>query len=68
MMTIEEVSKAVAEGKTTSQFAVPDGTYIGDLFFITDATNKILIALCWTGDRWMHEFETVNVSFQEVTK
>lgn len=55
------VAKAVADGKTDSQFAIPDGKYIGDLFFITDEKNQILIGFSWTGSRWMHEFETVFV-------
>lgn len=54
---VEAVSKAVAEGKTSNQFAIPNGVYAGDLFFITDAKHRILIALCWTGERWAHEHE-----------
>lgn len=59
------VAKAVTEGKTDSQFAIPDGKYVGDLFFITDVKNKILIAFAWTGDRWMHEHETVDVEIAD---
>ena len=40
---------------------VPNGKYIGDLFFITNEKNEIIIALQWTGDRWAHEFETFTV-------
>ena len=56
---IEAVAKAVAKGETESQFAIPDGKYVGDLFFITNAKNMILMAFVWTGDRWMHEHEQV---------
>ena len=55
------VAKSVAEGKTGSQFAIPDGVYSGDLFFITDEKNKILIAFSWTGERWMHQHEALEV-------
>lgn len=59
------VSKAVAEGRTKSQFAIPNGKYKGDLFFITDVSNKILIAFQWTGERWMHEHEVVEIKISE---
>ena len=58
---LDSVAKAVSEGKTGSQFAIPDGGYIGDLFFITNKNNEILVALQWTGERWMHEHEIVTI-------
>lgn len=52
---------AVSEGKTDSQFAIPDGKCIGDAFFITDSKHKIILAMSWNGRRWNHQFETYNV-------
>ncbi len=58
---IDAVSKAVTDGKTKSQFAVPDGVYAGDLYFITDKENKIIICLGWDGKEWHHGYETFDV-------
>lgn len=52
---------AVAQGKTNSQFAIPDGKCTGDLFFITDAANEILIAFMWTGSEWIHEHQAMDI-------
>lgn len=65
MNPIDAMSKAVTEGKTSSQFAVPDGEHYGDFFFITDKYNRIIIALCWTGHEWIHEHQVFNVFLPE---
>ena len=58
---LDAVSKAVSEGKTKFQFAVPDGVYIGDLYFITDSKHRIIVALCWTGNEWITEHTVMNI-------
>lgn len=44
-----------------THFAIPDGEYVGDLFFITDTGNKILMVFMWMGNRWMHEHEVLDI-------
>ncbi len=52
----ESISKAVFEGKTNSQFAIPDGKWLGDLFFITDSKNRIIHAFSWCPPQgWLPE-------------
>jgi len=46
----EEINKG-----SSSRFALPNGVYHGDMFFVTDANNRILIAFAWTGVEWIHE-------------
>jgi len=58
------VAKSVAEGKSGSQFAIPDGVHVGDLFFITDEKNKIMIAFSWTGVRW-HPISYESIEIQD---
>jgi hypothetical protein len=52
---------AVLEGTTGVQFAVPDGKHPGDLFFITDKDNAILIVLTWDGMGWVLQWQHVPV-------
>lgn len=52
---ITAVAKAVAEGETGHQFAIPRGVHTGDMFFITDDKHAILIIFHWNGDKWEHQ-------------
>jgi hypothetical protein len=52
---VDAIAKAVAAGETKQQFAVPTPQYIGDLFFITDDKNKIIVALMWDGVKWVRD-------------
>ena len=65
MDSLTAIATAVAEGKTDAQFAIPDGKYLNDLFFVTDAKHKILIAFAWSGERWIHEHEILSVEIAE---
>lgn len=60
-----DISRLVAEGKTKSQFAIPNGKHLGDFFFITDENHKILMAFCWDGEKWIHEHTNIPI---EITK
>ena len=51
------IGKAVKDGKTGVQFAIPDGKFVGDLYFITNEKNEIIIIFAWNGDRWMSEHD-----------
>lgn len=52
---LKSITNAVSAGETDSQYAVKNGTYIGDLFFITDQNHKVIVALMWTGVCWITE-------------
>ena len=58
---LEAISVAVAEGRTKSQFAIPDGIYIGDLFFVTNSKNKIIRGFVWTGKEWISEYTVMRI-------
>ena len=55
MEWLEAVTRAVSEGKTGAQTAIPDGKFIGDLYFITTTKNEIIKIFCWDGKGWIGE-------------
>lgn len=59
------LASAIARGETGSQFAVPDGKYLGDPFFITDSKNTIVVVLVWDGAHWLTDDLTFCVEMPE---
>lgn len=53
--------KKVADGSSGIQAAIPNGKFIGDVFFVTDVNNKIIIGLVWLGNRWATDYEMFDV-------
>ena len=67
MNWLDAMSEAVAKGLTQSQFAIPDGTFEGDLFFITDSKNKIIHAFAWHNKAWYPECTVFTIQDEQGT-
>jgi hypothetical protein len=53
---IDAATKAVLEGTTGCQVAIPDGKFPGDLYFITTTKNEIIKILMWDeNNKWIGE-------------
>jgi len=68
MSWFDAVSESVSQGKTNFQFAIPDGVYEGDLFFITNKENRILHTFVWASKQWFPQCTVWDIQNEQGTK